>query len=202
MLIAVNDEPDQHPELPSSVSENIGTIADFYARHEEHVTKTQRAMEKVAQFLGSPVYIAGNIVFILCWIAVNITATDLHFKTFDPPPFALLQGIVTLNAFVISTTVLIRQNRMSRLADHHAHLDLQVNLLTEEKTSKIIELLNQLRRDLPGVHDQVDEEARELAKPADPKAVLEAIESEDDEPYGEAGERAREAGKPTAGKRS
>jgi uncharacterized membrane protein len=185
MLIAMNDEPDQHPELPSSVSENIGTIAEFYARHDEHVTKTQRAMEKVAQFLGSPVYIAGNIVFILCWIAVNITATDLHFKTFDPPPFSLLQGIVTLNAFVISTTVLIRQNRMSRLADHH----------------KIIELLNQLRRDLPGVHDKVDEEARELAKPADPKAVLEAIESEDDEPYGEAGERAREDRKQTAGKR-
>ena len=51
--------------------------------------------------------------------------------------------LVGLNAFVISTTVLIRQNRMSRLADHHAHLDLQVNLLTEEKTSKIIALLEE-----------------------------------------------------------
>ena len=103
----------------------------------------------------------------------------------------MLQGIVSFNAFVISTTVLIRQNRMSRLADHHAHLDLQVNLLTEEKTSKIIELLAQLRRDLPNVHSHVDDEAEELAKPADPKAVLEAIESEEDEPYGEAGKRAR-----------
>lgn len=187
----MNEETDPHPELPSSVSENIGTIADFYARHEEHVTATQRIVEKVALFLGGPVYVAGSIVFILCWIAVNITATDLHFKTFDPAPFSMLQGIVSFNAFVISTTVLIRQNRMSRLADHHAHLDLQVNLLTEEKTSKIIELLAQLRRDLPNVHSHVDDEAQELAKPADPKAVLEAIESEEDEPYGEAGKRAR-----------
>ncbi|WP_323142385.1 DUF1003 domain-containing protein [Massilia phyllosphaerae] len=189
----MKDETDQHSALPSSVSENIGTIADFYARHEEHVTTTQRAMEKVALFLGSPVYIAGNIGFILCWILINITATDLHFKTFDPPPFSLLQGIITLNAFVISTTVLIRQNRMSRLADHHAHLDLQVNLLTEEKTSKIIELIDQLRRDLPNVRSEVDSEAEELAKPADPKAVLEAIESKNDAPYGEAGERARKS---------
>lgn len=187
----MNEETDPHPELPSSVSENIGTIADFYARHEEHVTATQRIVEKVALFLGGPVYVAGSIVFILCWIAVNITATDLHFKTFDPAPFSMLQGIVSFNAFVISTTVLIRQNRMSRLADHHAHLDLQVNLLTEEKTSKIIELLAQLRRDLPNVHSHVDDEAQELAKPADPKAVLEAIESEEDEPYGEAGKCAR-----------
>ena len=186
----MNEETDPHPELPSSVSENIGTIADFYARHEEHVTATQRIVEKVALFLGGPVYVAGSIVFILCWIAVNITATDLHFKTFDPAPFSMLQGIVSFNAFVISTTVLIRQNRMSRLADHHAHLDLQVNLLTEEKTSKIIEMLEAMRREPPGGQGRHDTEAEELAKPADPKAVLEAIEEEDDEPYGEAGKRA------------
>jgi uncharacterized membrane protein len=189
----MNKDTAQQDALPASVSENIGTIADFYARHEEHVTTTQRIVEKVALFLGSPIYIAGNIVFILFWIAANLTATDLHFKTFDPPPFSLLQGFITLNAFIISTTVLIRQNRMSRLADHHAHLDLQVNLLTEEKTSKIIELIEQLRRDLPNVDTHVDKEAEELAKPADPKAVLQAIEEEQDEPYGEAGQRARES---------
>lgn len=187
----MEDDNAQGQALPQSVSGNIGTIAEFYARNEEHVTATQRVVEKVALFLGSPAYVAGNIVFILCWIAVNITATDMHFKTFDPPPFSMLQGIVTLNAFVISTTVLIGQNRMSRLADHHAHLDLQVNLLTDEKTSKIIQLLDELRRDLPNVHTKTDEETDELAKPTDPEAVLNAIEKEQDQPYGEAGERAK-----------
>jgi uncharacterized membrane protein len=74
--------------------------------------------------------------------------------------------------------VLIRQNRMSRLADHHAHLDLQVNLLTEEKSSKIIALLEELRRDLPNVSDKPDVEAHQMTKPADAKAVLSAIEQE------------------------
>lgn len=189
----MKDETDQHAELPSSVSENIGTIAEFYARHDEHVTATQRVVEKVALFLGSPGYVAVNIVFIICWIAANLLAPDFDLEQIDEPPFFWLQGLIGLNAFVISTTVLIRQNRMSRLADHHAHLDLQVNLLTEEKTSKIIELIDQLRRDLPGVRSEVDREAEELAKPADPKAVLEAIEDEDDEPYGEAGQRTRES---------
>jgi len=189
----MKDETDQHAALPSSVSENIGTIAEFYARHEEHVTTTQRVVEKVALFLGSPGYVAVNIVFIICWIAGNILAPDFDFEQIDEPPFFWLQGLIGLNAFVISTTVLIRQNRMSRLADHHAHLDLQVNLLTEEKTSKIIELIDQLRHDLPNVRSEVDREAEELAKPADPKAVLEAIEEEDDEPYGEAGERSRKS---------
>ena len=183
-----NANPDE--PLPHSVSENIGTISEFYARHEEHVTATQRVVEKVALFLGSPGYVAANIVFIVCWIAGNLLAPDFDWEQIDEPPFFWLQGIIGLNAFIISTTVLIRQNRMSRLADHHAHLDLQVNLLTEEKTSKIIEMLEAMRREQPGAQAQRDVEAEELAKPADPKAVLEAIEEEEDEPYGQAGKRA------------
>jgi len=47
-------------------------------------------------------------------------------------PFFWLQGLVALNTFIISTTVLICQNRMSTLASQHAHLDLQVNLLADQ----------------------------------------------------------------------
>jgi uncharacterized membrane protein len=70
---------------------------------------------------------------------------------------------------------------MSRLADRHAHLDLQVNLLTEEKTSKIIALLEELRRDMPDVRNKTDHEAEELSRHADAKAVLSAIEREQDD---------------------
>jgi uncharacterized membrane protein len=168
-------------QLPPSVSQNIGKIAEFYARHEERVSPTQAIVEKLATFLGSPGYVAANVVFVVCWIVWNLVAPDLGWKQLDEPPFFWLQGFITLNAFIISTTVLIRQNRMSRLAEHHAHLDLQVNLLTEEKSSKIIALLEELRRDLPNVRDKQDSEAEEMAKPADAKAVLKAIEEEQDE---------------------
>jgi uncharacterized membrane protein len=176
--------------LPSSVGENIGTISEFYARHEEHVSATQRVVEKVALFLGSPGYVAANLLFIVAWVGGNLAAPDLGWEQVDEPPFFWLQGLIALNAFIISTTVLIRQNRMSALADHHAHLDLQVNLLTEEKVSKVIEMLDALRRDLPTARQVDDREAREMAEPADPEAVLDAIEREKDEPYGEAGVRA------------
>jgi uncharacterized membrane protein len=177
----MSDETDDpRAQLPPSVNENIGTIAEFYARHHEQVTTTQAIMEKVALFLGSPSYVAVNVVLIVCWIAANLVAPNLGWTQVDEPPFFWLQGFVSLNAFIISTTVLIRQNRMSRLADHHAHLDLQVNLLTEEKSSKIIALIEELRRDLPNVSNKPDREADELAKPADARAVLSAIEQEQD----------------------
>jgi uncharacterized membrane protein len=178
----MDDHSDPRSQLPPSVSENIGTIAEYYARHEEHVSATQRIVEKVALFLGSPGYVVGNIALIVGWIAANLVAPDLGWRRFDDPPFFWLQGIVGLNAFVISTTVLIRQNRMSRLADQHAHLDLQVNLLTEEKSSKIIALLEDLRRDLPNVATRDDREAAEMAQPADARAVLTAIEREQGQP--------------------
>jgi uncharacterized membrane protein len=177
---ASRDAHNPATELPPSVNQNIGTIAEFYERHEEHASATQKVVEKIARFLGSPGYVIANLVLMVVWIATNLGAEELGWKTFDEPPFFWLQGLIGLNAFIISTTVLIRQNRMSRLADHHAHLDLQVNLLTEEKTSKIIALLEELRHDLPNVRDKTDREADELAKHADAKAVLSAIEREQD----------------------
>ena len=185
----MSDDPDSRARLPTSVSDNIDTVAEFYARHEERVSPTQRFVEKVALFLGSPGYVAANILFIVGWIAANLLAEDFGWEQIDEPPFFWLQGVIGLNAFIISTTVLIRQNRMSKLADHHAHLDLQVNLLTEEKSSKIIQMLEELRRDMPNVRKTEDREAAELAQPADPKAVLTEIERTHDEPYGQAGVR-------------
>jgi uncharacterized membrane protein len=173
-----DDTDDPRAQLPPSVNENIGTIAEFYARHHDNAPATQKLVEKIALFLGSPAYVAGNVVVILCWIAANLVAPNFGWPQFDEPPFFWLQGFVSVNAFIISSTVLIRQNRMSRLADHHAHLDLQVNLLTEQKSSKIIALLEELRRDLPNVSDKPDSEADQMTRPADAKAVLSAIEQE------------------------
>lgn len=165
--------------LPDSVNENIGTIAEYCARKEEEVTRAQALIERLSLFLGSPAYIVGNIVFIVCWIVWNLAAPGLDFDQFDEPPFFWLQGLVGLNALLISTTVLIRQNRMSKVAAYNAHLDLQISLLAEEKTSKIIAMLEELRRDAPGIPDKPDRKADELARSADTNSILEAIERED-----------------------
>jgi uncharacterized membrane protein len=175
------DDDELSSRLPQSVTDNLGTIAEYYARHEESVTRAQAFVEKMSVFLGSPAYVAASVAVIIGWIAWNLGAFELHFiKPFDPPPFPFLQGFITLNAFIISTTVLIRQNRMSKLAEHNAHLDLQISLLAEEKTSKIIAMLEDIRRDSPTLPDKVDEEADELSQSADTSTVLEAIERDQD----------------------
>lgn len=174
-------DDDLTSRLPQSVNENLDTIAEYYARHEEKVTRAQAFVEKMSVFLGSPGYVATSVGVIVVWIAWNLGAFELDLPLFDPPPFSFLQGFITLNAFIISTTVLIRQNRMSKLAERNAHLDLQISLLSEEKISKIIAMLEEIRRDSPTLPDKVDEEADELAESADTSTVLEAIERDQEQ---------------------
>ena len=176
--MAAHDDTDFCGPLPPSVSENIGTIAEYCERNEEQVTTAQKIVEKVSLFLGSPGYFAVNVSFIVGWIVWNVVAPEFGGEQIDEPPFFWLQGFVSLNAFIISTTVLIRQNRMSKLAERNAHLDLQISLLSDEKTSKIIAMLEELRHDNPNLPDKPDREADELARPADAPSVLGAIERE------------------------
>jgi len=72
--------------------------------------------------------------------------------------------------------ILISQSRADRFANLREQMTLEATLLTEQKTRKIIELLEELRRDSPGVRDRKDVEADQMAAKADPHDVLAVTE--------------------------
>ena len=160
------------PDPPEQVLENIETILAFYKREEENISVSQRALERVGRVLGRPAILAVTLLFVASWIG----AQCLGWLDFDPPPFFWLQGILGLSALVIATVILITQNRQSNIEAMHAHLDLQVNMLTEQKVSKLIELIEELRRDLPMVRDRRDAAAEALQEPADAHEMLRALD--------------------------
>lgn len=159
------------PDPPEHVAENIETILAFYKREEARVSASQRALERVGDALGRPAFIALTLAFAASWIGAQL----LGWLDFDPPPFFWLQGIVSFSALLIAIVILIKQNRQSSIEALHAHLDLQVNMLTEQKVSKVIELLEELRRDLPMVRDRRDVAAEALQEPADAREMLHAL---------------------------
>ena len=163
--------------MTGAVIGNIDAIAQFYAREKAKISRPRNAIETASEFVGRPAYLACILSFVAAWILVNMFAQRIGWRQIDPPPFSWLQGIIGLLGLTVGTAVLIRQNRLARMAEQHAHLDLQVNLLTEQKTSKIIELLEELRRDLPSVANRHDAQVAEMQKPADPHAVLDAIKT-------------------------
>lgn len=157
---------------PPQVSENIDAILEFYRREEASISRSQRVLERVGRMLGRPAFLAFTLVFVTAWIGAHVAG----WLDFDPPPYFWLQGIVSLCALLTATVILIAQNRQVKLEQTHSHLDLQVNLLTEQKVSKLIALVEELRRDLPMVTQRRDESAESLQAPADPDRMLQALD--------------------------
>ena len=77
------------------------------------------------------------------WIGINLGW--LHgIPKFDPFPFPLLGQTVSVEAIFLSTFVLMKQNRMSRREDLRAHLDLQINLLSEREMTMMLQILQRI----------------------------------------------------------
>src|SRR5712672_2754227 len=82
---------------------------------------------------------------------------------FDPFPYPLLSSITSLEAVLLAAFVFMKQNHLGMVADRRDHLDLQVNLLTEQRATQIIQMLDRLSTQL-GVDQHHDEDSRELGR--------------------------------------
>jgi uncharacterized membrane protein len=162
------------------IHENIAAVLEFYARDEQKISPSQRLLERVSDFVGQPAFLGIILAFVALWMLANTGLRMLGREEFDTPPFIWLQGIVGLGALLTATVVLIKQNRLFKLSEQRAHLDLKVALLTEQKAAKLIDLLEELRRDLPGVKDRHDSAAAALKKSMNPERVLAALDERAD----------------------
>ena len=63
--------------------------------------------------------------------------------------------------------ILATQRREYQLAQLREQLTLELAILSEQETAKVIQLLKESRRDNPLIRDRVDQEAEAIAQPAD-----------------------------------
>jgi uncharacterized membrane protein len=163
------------PSLSDRIDQNIESMAALQRREREMTSASQRLVERLSRFIGRPAFLLGVLVFVVGWVATNVGA-PFGMASFDPPPFEILDGVLTFSALVTATIVLIAQNRQTKREQQHRHLDLQVSLLTEQKVTKLIHLVEELRRDMPMVKDRDDPQATEFQETTDTAAVISAIE--------------------------
>jgi uncharacterized membrane protein len=172
-----SNETDHRRDIPlDPIGQNIENILSFHLREEEKMTRSQRALEVISEKLGRPICLTVITLLVVVWILVNILSNRFGFTAIDPAPFPLLQGVIGLGAFLTMIVLLIKQNRMVNIEKLQAHLELQINLLTEQKTTKLINLIEELRCDLPMIKNRDDPEAAAFQKPTHPDSVLEALD--------------------------
>lgn len=158
------------------ISQNIEAVLEFYTREEQKISSSQRILEQVSSLIGQPFFLGIILLFVVIWILSNLLLRQFGMVEFDSPPFIWLQGIVGLGALLTATIVLTKQNRLAKLAERRAHLDLKVTLLTEQKAAKLIDLLEELRRDMPNVRNRHDSEAATLKQSMSPDLVLATLD--------------------------
>jgi uncharacterized membrane protein len=168
--------PDAQIDVPPHVAETIHSIALLHAEHHRKSTLAERIVDRLTLFVGRPVFLLALLATALLWMAANTIVLLSGGAPLDPPPFAWMELFLTVIALVIAVMILTSQRRADRFANLREQMTLEATLLTEQKTRKIIELLEELRRDSPGVRDRRDLEAEQMAAKTDPREVLSAVE--------------------------
>jgi len=164
-------------EVPPHVAETVQAIALLHAEHHKASTAAERAIDRATNFIGRPKFLLALLILSLLWTAGNAGMALMGIKPLDPPPFAWLELTLTSFAILISVMILASQLRADRFANLRERMTLEATLLTEQKSRKIIELLEELRRDLPDVRNRLDTEAEQMTMRANPHEVLAVIEN-------------------------
>ena len=119
--------------LPGS-EENHGELERQSVQEMSRLDRVSRAVTDLA---GSRPFIVGHVAWFVVWVLlVNRGST-----AFDGDPYNLLNLLVSLEAIFLTRFVLMTQNRMTKQADRRAHLDLQINLLSEQELIAILQML-------------------------------------------------------------
>ena len=163
--------------LPAHIEDTVQAIARLHAAHRARATPLQRIVERATARAGRPAFVALLTVLVVSWLAVNVAMVAIGRTPLDAPPFFWLQGAVALTALYMTVLILTTQRREDEFTAHREQLTLELAILNDQKSAKIIALLEELRRDDPHIHNRDDAEANVLSTPADPNAVLEAIQS-------------------------
>ena len=161
--------------LPTHIEETIQAIARLQAAHRQNATPLQHAVERVTAFIGRTLFAGGLTVVLVLWIGGNLLAGRLHLPVLDAPPFNGLQSAAGVLALYITVFILTTQRRENELSELREQLNLELVITSEQKIAKVIQLLEELRRDTPQVVDRDDPEATAMAQPANPEVMLEAI---------------------------
>jgi uncharacterized membrane protein len=131
-----------------------------------------RAAQAVAEFCGRMTFVWIHAALFAAWLGWNTLPRLPHF---DPYPFTFLTLCVSLEAIFLSAFILISQNFEMRLTERRAQLDLQINLLAEQETTKILCMVHAMALKM-GAIDEDDPEVAALAEAVRPETIGEDIE--------------------------
>ena len=156
---------------------NVELIRQLEEAAKQERSTSDLVAEVIANFCGSMTFVWVHVAWFGGWIILNLIPGIRHI---DPFPFTFLTLVVSLEAIFLSTFILISQNHDSKINDRRNHLDLQINLLSEQENTRMINLLRviaeKLECEIPN-----DSELEILSEETKPEKVIEQIEQREND---------------------
>jgi uncharacterized membrane protein len=163
----------------SESSRHSESHIDAIVKQEEEALERRSSPERFADgvglFAGSIPFILFQLVLLLAWLLVNGGGIR-GLRPFDPYPFSLLGMIVAMEAVILSSFILMRQNRMMRRGELRDHLNLQVDLLAEKEITKVLQMTRAICGHM-GLHEIVgDKEISDLSQTTSIESLSQTLE--------------------------
>jgi uncharacterized membrane protein len=154
---------------------NIEVVRKLEEAANQERTTSDRVARMVARFCGSITFVWVHVIGFTSWIVLNLVPGVKHV---DPFPFTFLTFIVSLEAIFLSTFILISQNHDTRISERRNHLDLQINLLSEQENTKMLMMLQAIAEKV-GAEIEPDEDMTVLAQETELEKVVAQIEQQE-----------------------
>ena len=169
--------PKKNGSVDELTKRNVEIIRQLEESAKRERTKSDLVAEKIANFCGSMTFVWVHIAWFGAWIVFNLIPGVRHV---DPFPFTFLTLVVSLEAIFLSTFILISQNHDGKISERRNHLDLQINLLSEQENTRMLELLRAIAEkvgcEIPNEHEIVS-----LSEEINPEKVAAQIEEREDD---------------------
>lgn len=152
--------------------QNVEAVSRLEEAARDQRTPSDRVAESIANFCGSMTFVWVHVIWFGGWILFNMMPGVRHI---DPFPFTFLTLVVSLEAIFLSTFILISQNHDTRISERRSHLDLQLNMLSEQENTTMIAILQAIAKKV-GAEITPDGRIEALSEETQPERLVEQIE--------------------------
>ena len=170
---ASGQEAAEADSVQALLRQNVERVSALEAAEQEKATIADRVASAITTFSGSMTFVSINALAVAFWVTVNLALPER--RRFDPFPFSLLTLALSVEAIFLAIFILISQNRAAAVTEKRSHLDLQLNLLSEQENTKMLVMLEQIAQAVGAEIPDPDIEL--LAQATEPEALSEQIDA-------------------------
>lgn len=163
------------PRISEALKRNIDSIAELEQQFLRQRSTVACFSDRISSFAASPFFILGHVGWFAGWILIN-TIDCYGVSHFDPYPFSFLGLLIAFEAALLSMFILMSQQRQTHQAEQWAHAGLQLGMLNEQETTKMLQMAQSIRYHLGMQRISQDSELNEMVKEIPILAVMQELE--------------------------